>query len=265
MKKHKYIFIDESGSPTFLGKRGKSLVGTDGYSPLLLIGMVSTNNRVLLREQVVGFQKKILADPLYKSIYSVSQPDWYLHAKNDHSEIRAKFFEYLRRLKGFQVHVIIGRKHLGRFKKRHNSDPTAFYFELLKLLLTRRLSKADIQYNLYLAQRKSSTMERFNQAIIKAIDSVAQDDKVELSYKSDIVKSSMYPELSIVDYLLWALQRYIIFKEERYFKALQHKYNLIIDPFDRKRFEEEKLGNFYWKDNPFSLDVASPFNVDKPK
>ena len=51
------------------------------------------------------FQQAILEDPLYNTIPSVARAGWYLHAKNDHPEVRAKFFELLRQLPDFAIHI----------------------------------------------------------------------------------------------------------------------------------------------------------------
>ena len=48
-----------------------------------------------------------------------------------------------------------------------------------------------------------------------------------INYKLDIVSSKETPELSIIDYLMWAIQRKIIKKEERYFEALKDKFGTI--------------------------------------
>lgn len=53
-----YFFIDESGDPNFYGKGKKLLVGNEGYQPLLLIGMIETENRKLLRKSILEFRKK---------------------------------------------------------------------------------------------------------------------------------------------------------------------------------------------------------------
>ncbi|WP_257669382.1 hypothetical protein [Parapedobacter tibetensis] len=58
----KYYFIDESGDPVFYGHRKKLLVGTDGFQPYLIIGMIETDNRRALRKAVVDFMEMIKAD-----------------------------------------------------------------------------------------------------------------------------------------------------------------------------------------------------------
>jgi hypothetical protein len=39
-----YMFIDECGDPNFYGSGRKLLVGQPGYQPLLIIGLISTEN-----------------------------------------------------------------------------------------------------------------------------------------------------------------------------------------------------------------------------
>lgn len=67
-----YLFIDESGDPAFYGNRKKLLVGTQGYQPYLIIGMIETDNRKALRKAVVNFMNSIKTDRLYNSIPSIS-------------------------------------------------------------------------------------------------------------------------------------------------------------------------------------------------
>jgi hypothetical protein len=66
--------------------------------------------------------------------------------------------------------------------------------------------------------------------------------------------------MSVVDYLLWAVQRYITKGEGRFFKALLDKYALIIDLYDTENYK--KLGgngNYYTASHPFDLEKASKF------
>lgn len=44
----------------------------------------------------------------------------------------------------------------------------------------------------------------------------------------EIVSGKEMPELSIVDYLIWAVQRNLIHGENRYFEALKSKYETIL-------------------------------------
>ncbi len=257
-----YLFIDECGDPTFYGHRKKLLVGTPGYQPLLLMGSLTTSNRRQLRAAVIQFQQTILADPLYNTIPSVAKPGWYLHAKNDHPEVRAKFFELLRQLPDFAIHIVIGRKKLEVFNRKHNNSPTEFYFDLLHHLLKDCLHEPDQTYAIYLAQRGKNNSDRFQAAVDKALPPAGQSAGASgpVVSKLAIVLSSEYPELSIVDYCLWALQRYIFKEEGRFFKALENRYAAIVDIYDETRFPVN--GHIYGPFNPFTTQLASPF--EKP-
>ena len=122
-----YLFIDESGDPSFYGNRKKLLVDTAGFQPYLIIGMIETDNRKALRKAVVDFIEKIKADNLYNSIPSVaSNKGWFVHARGDHPEIRAKFFELLRNLEGYKAHIVIAKKELEIFNKNKTIIPQNF-------------------------------------------------------------------------------------------------------------------------------------------
>ena len=66
----------------FYGGRKKLLVGTEGFQPYLIIGMIETENRRLLRKAVVEFMDNIKKDKLYNTIPSVAaNKGWYVHAR----------------------------------------------------------------------------------------------------------------------------------------------------------------------------------------
>lgn len=255
----KYIFIDECGDPEFYGNRGKLLVGQQGYQPILFEGMIITEDRKALRNAVINFQNKIKKDELYNSIYSVKSPNWFLHAKDDHPEVRAKFFELLRTLDGYKCFVVIGRKIHQLFTKKHNKSSKEFYFDVLYHLLKDRLNQEDVSYRLFLAKRQKTNQADFINAIERALvrDKLRRKKSITVNYKCDVIKSQEFPEMSIIDYLLWALQRYIIKKEKRFFDAVIEKYSLIIDLYDRESYSR----NYFTKENKFGLEKVSDFNI----
>ncbi len=263
-KTKRYLFIDEGGDSSFYAKRKKLLVGTEGFQPMLNLGMVSISDKKAVRKAVVQFMEDIKADQLYGTIHSVKQPNWYLHACNDHPEVRAKFFELLRDLDGFKSYIVIGRKRLRTFSNKHNNNEREFYFDLVYHLLKDRLNDEDEFYQIFLSARQRSTQQALGEAINKAIDrdNHRRNTPKDITYKFDIVRSQDTPELSIIDYLLWALHRYIIRGEERFFMALRHKYNLIIDLYDIEAYDNPARSNYYHRNNPFSLELAGEFKSD---
>jgi hypothetical protein len=259
-----YFFIDESGDPEFYGHRHKLLVGTPGYQPILLMGMIQTSDRKLLRHAMLKLKDEIENDPLYNRLHSVN-PGWYFHAIEDHPDIRTKVISLIRNLEGFRTFIVIGRKSLRRFEHTHKSQPEEFYHDLLYHLLKNRMKSDQENYQLFLAHRQEARMENFQNAIQRAIerDNQRRSNQIAIQYHSDIVLSSEYPEMSIIDYMLWALQRYIIKKEDRFYAALIGKYNLIIDLYDTAHYSKatSKTTNYYSKANQFSLEKASEFDL----
>jgi hypothetical protein len=225
-----YLFIDESGDPFFFANRNKLLVGTEGFQPYLIIGLIQTDNRKALRKAVVSFIENIKADKMYNTIPSVSnQKGWYVHARADHPEIRAKFFEMLRELPGFKAHIVIAKKNLNIFNRKHNNNPTEFYFDVLHHLLKEVLTDNTKDYNLYLSQRGNNSIHRFEEAVKKVLNS-----EQKIKYTLEIVPSSEMAELSIIDYLMWAVQRNLLKGERRYFDALKDKYVSVINLYEEE-------------------------------
>jgi hypothetical protein len=228
----KYIFIDESGDPSFYGSGKRLLVGTVGFQPYLIIGMIETPNRKKLRKKVVEFMDSIKSDVLYNTIPSLnSKKEWYVHARADHPEVRIKFFELLRQLPDYKAHIVIARKDLSIFNRKHNNNPSEFYFDVLHHLLKNKMIDCDTNYKLYLSQRGNNSMNMFNEAVTKALNSdvinLGKNQKINCSLK--IVSNEDVPELSIIDYLMWALQRKLLKGEDRYFDALKEKYGTILE------------------------------------
>jgi len=251
----KYIFIDESGSPQFYAKRRRPLWISPDFVPIICLGMVSTDNRVRLRKAVLAFQQQVINDTLLNSIYSVAQPGWYLHARNDHSDINLKMVEFLRQLDGFHFSAVIGRKIPEVFINKHNGNATEFYFDLMHKLLELDDLHTGCQYHLYLSQRQSNTEQRFAGAFEKAVRAKSLEEG-GISYSCSVVRSRDFPELSVADYLLWALQRYILKGESRYFMAMEKHYNKILDLYDN-----EGAGKPYCENEPFRLEKATAFVI----
>ncbi len=241
----KYIFIDESGDAAFYAKGNKLLIGQDGFQSLLLLGMIV----------------QIKSDPLYNTLKCVSDPKgWYLHARNDQLEIRSKFVENLRQANGFKSFTVIGRKRLNTFQSKHNSNENEFYFDMVYHLLKDRLNDNNYHYQILLAGRNGNSAVKLKDAIEKAIarDNERRKKQLNISYDCRTVPSETTPELSVIDYLLWALQRYILKDDARYFLALKEKYNLIIDLYDFINYKT----NYYSSKNRFDKTKASKFKID---
>lgn len=260
-----YLFIDESGDPAFYAAGNRSIVGTEGFKPLLLIGMVRLEDKKKIRQAILEFMDELKKDPLYKSLPCINNPKgWYLHASYDNLEVQVKFVAFLRQLEGFKFYCVIGRKRLDVFHKKHNRNETEFYFDLVYHLMKDRLNKEDYFYQVFLSARSKSNQHKLKNAIDSAIkrDNTIRKNPLNIKYNSEIVLSKETPELSIVDYMLWALQRYILKGESRFYKALEEKYNLIIDLYDFDKYKTKGKSNYYHSRNRFTKEDAGEFKND---
>lgn len=252
---HNYLFIDECGDSEFYGKRKKLLVGEPGFQPLLILGLVETSDRRALGQAVLAFQRQILADSLFRSIHSVQKPGWFLHARSDHPEVRTEFFKFIRAFPGLRFHAVIARKELTIFNRKHNNNPAEFYFDIVHHLLKNRLL-TDGENNIYLAHKPKTTLKQLVGSIDKAAQATTRASAPDrpIAYECEIQKSSQLPELSVVDYLLWALQRYLIQGEIRFWEAMEHKVGSVIDLYDNQTVYDgqanllrlEKMRPFDW-------------------
>ncbi len=257
--KKNYLFIDESGDATFYAKRKKLLIGQEGFQPMLNLGLVTLEDKKNIRKAVVDFQHEIHADPLYSGIYSVKRPNWYLHARGDAPEIRAKFIELIRMLPGYEIYVVIGRKRLKTFENKHNSNEKEFYFDLVYHLLNGLFKDEYTDYRVFLSARESSTQHHLARVIDRAIERDNRDLEKpwKITYQHDIVRSEDTPELSIIDYYLWALQRYILKGEERFYESLKHRYTFILDLYN-----ENAATSQFDQHNLFTKEKVEEFRND---
>ncbi len=138
---------------------------------------------------------------------------------------------------GYKAHIVIAKKDLNIFNRKHNNNPTEFYFDVLHHLLNGRLQHTGSRYNLYLSQRGNNSLHRFQEAVDKALSASEAKTDSEVNYKLEIVPSKEMPELSIIDYLMWAVQRKLLMNESRYFDALRHKYETVLN-----LYEEDETG-----------------------
>ena len=264
-KKKTYLFIDESGDAAFYAKKNKPLVGTDGFQPLLLLGLIVLEDKKEVHKKITDLQDEIKKDSLYNTLKCVTNPKgWYFHARNDQPEIRTKFIELIRKLEGFKSYIVIGRKRLDVFHSKHNKSESEFYFDMVYHLLKDRLNKEDVFYQILLSTRAGNSAEKLKHAIEKAIerDNKKRIKPINIHYDCRTIPSEITPELSLIDYLMWALQRYILMKDNRFFAAMAAKYNLIIDLYDFEKFGKKNSNYYHPKKNHFDIDNASEFKTD---
>ena len=138
----------------------------------------------------------------------------------------------LRKLDKYHAHIVIAKKNLDIFNRKHNNNPTEFYFDVLHHLLNGRLSDCNSYYNLYLSQRGNNSLSRFQDAVTKTLKVDEEKINGKIHYNLEIVQCKEMPEFSIIDYLIWAVQRKLLMGESRYFEAVKDKFENIITLYD---------------------------------
>ena len=185
------------------------------------MGLLETNDRKQLRKDVIEFHKSILSDVYYNSIDSMKDHNHFFHARADHTDVRAAFFQFLRSRSDFKCYFSIVEKEPVRFIEIFDKKPTKFYFHAVELLLELPIYNYLDEHSFYLSRRTKTTNEDFDRVIQSALNKEMQQENI--LYSADIVKSSEYPELCVIDYMLWALQRWIMKGESRFIKAMYDK------------------------------------------
>ena len=252
-----HYYIDESGNPEFYGKGKKLLIDKEGFSKILIIGLVTIINKKHIISEIEKFKANLIRTKKLKDIHSLHQPGWYLHAKDDHPDVRDIFFDFLSK-KSFRGYFIIGRKNLEIFEKKHKRNEKVFYFDLIKNLLKDRFLDFS-EYKIYLSRRSGNSIKAFSEAIEESIAKYNKSTKredIKPVYSCNIVPSKFTPELSVVDYQLWALQRYILRGEKEYFDILKDKYCFIYDIYGK---EKKGQSRYFNHENPFDLNKTEAF------
>jgi hypothetical protein len=222
----KYYYIDESGDADFYGKRGKRLWELENWNNFLLLGMLETENRKLLREDILAFHRVLRDDKYFKGIASFGKPEHFFHAKDDHPEIRAEFFKFLRGRNDFKCYFSMVGKDAKVFDEQFKNNPKQFYFHVVEHLLKLKDYTEEDKHCFYLSRRTKHTHADFDKVIKNAVDYKMAG--TNLNYKADVVKSSEFPELSVIDYMLWAVQRGRLKGEFRFLDALSDKVDGIV-------------------------------------
>lgn len=256
--KTNHRFLDEAGDTTFFGKGKKLIVGQEGVSKSFILGLVKIREPLnVIKSRVIELQQKVATDPYYREIPSIQKKiashGFYFHANEDIPEVRELFYKFI-----FSVdcsfEAVVGRKMPQIFDRKHHNNEAEFYADLLSHLLKNKLS-TEGKLILNIAERGKSTK---NANLQTALDKATKRFKERKPGKEacttvafNIQTPLTEPLLSIADYFCWAVQRVFERGEMRYYDYLIDKMSLIIDLYDREKWEGSR--NYYIKTNPLSV------------
>ena len=259
MKKAKpgstYFFVDEAGDPTFYDRKGNLIVGQEGCSTILILGLVEIKDPIPLRQAINQLKSEIVNDPYFTGVPSLQQTKNSFHAKDDLPEIRYRFYKLLSEL-DFQAQFVVARKIERVFRNNFHSNENEFYDNLITQLFNGKLHTHE-QNHIYFAKRGSRTRQApIEAAIDKSIRQFERKWKTTITTRSLVNPQTPNGEpcLSIVDYMNWAVYRSFTRKEMRYFDTVRNKVHLLVDLYDHEKYPK----NWYSKKNPFEINKITP-------
>lgn len=250
-----YFFVDESGDPTFYDRKGNFIVGQEGCSSLLILGLVEVGDPIPVRQAILKLQSEIVSDPYFSDFPSIRQTKIAFHSKDDVPEIRYQFYKLLAGL-DFQAQFVVARKIERVFRNSFHSKENEFYDHLITCLFDGKLHKHERNL-IYFAKRGSRSRQApIENAIANSIRIFEQ--KWKTSVKTETVVQAQSPAgkpcLSIIDYMNWAVFRAYTRKEMRYFDTVRSKVSLLIDLYDTGKYPH----SWYTKKNPFHINKITP-------
>lgn len=164
----------------------------------------------------------------------------------------AKVFVALRRKAALAEDFRIFYKRTGR---KRSVD--LIYDHLVTKIFKDRLHLADENHIVFARRGKAHRNVALNAAIQLAKQEFEGRWRKGIDRPTTISSSvpSQTACLQVVDYYLWALQRLLERREDRFFQVLAPGYRLIIDQDDQRRY---RYGEYYTARSPITLETVKP-------
>lgn len=250
-----YFFVDESGDSTFYSKFGKLIVGREGCSKVLILGLIRLENPEDFRRTILELRETIKNDKYLENIPSISKTLVAFHAKNDCPEVKEKFYKLISTL-DFKAEFIVARKKENIFKQKHSKSENVFYDDIFAKLFENKLHRTKQNVIYYAVRGDKNRQSKISEALQKAI--LLFENKWKIKIDSQVV---IYPQtpsgepcLQVIDYMNWTIQRAFERGEDRYLKFVQDKISFLMDIYDFDKYPK----NFYNRANKFDLTKISP-------
>ncbi len=262
-----HFFVDESGDLTLFDGRGRIIVGEEGVSHTFMLGVAELPDPFAVARDLDELRARLMEDPYFRGVPSMRPEGGKtasgFHAKNDLPEIRREVFAYLA---SQPATVIVGLRRKRRLAEEYSASfartgqkqsQHAIYSDLVKRLFEERLHLADENHIVFARRGKSTRNVALSYAIGQA------KARFEAKWKKGIdrpttIGSSTPTEatcLQVIDYYLWALQRMVERREDRYFALLAPNYRLVLD---RDDVRTAPYGAYYSSKNPLTLEKLMP-------
>ncbi len=259
-------YVDEAGDPIIFGKKGSIMLGKEGCSKYFILGVLDGTNQENLSQELIELRAQLLADPYFKNVPSMQPSErktyYTFHAKDDLPEVRREVFSILRKHK-LRFLAVVRNKHkvLEYVRQRNANDPNYHYnpnelYDFMVRVLFKNLLHKDPEYSITFSKRgNQDRTQSLRNALESAQRRFAEKWIINDSYSTINVipqspKECIY--LQVVDYFLWALQRFYEKQEDRYLELLWSSFSLVHDIDDTR---EAQYGRYYTQKRPLTIAV----------
>ena len=267
MEKVAHFFVDEAGDLTLFDRKGRLIVGEEGVSHSFMLGIAETAAPEILDAQLEALRNDLGSDPYFANVPSMrvtaGKTAVAFHAKDDLPEVRREVF---RILANADLRVFVGIRRKVRIAADFRAafirtgvkrGPESIYDDLVTRLFKERLHQAEQNHIIFARRGKSDRNVALNDAIRLAKRDF--DARWRKGIDRPTTVSSSVPSkttcLQAIDYCLWALQRMVERREERFFALLQDKFRLVLDRDDERR---HGYGEYYTSRNVLTLERLMP-------
>lgn len=270
---HDY-FVDESGDLTLFDASGKVIVGREGVSHTFMVGAAFCEQWEPLCQRLEGLRHSLLTDPYFRHVPSM-QPSagktaLAFHAKDDVQEVRWEVFKLLREadvrlFAAFRRKVVIARHRKAHWQRTgFKRDDEEVYEKLVENVFKDRLHRASETRITFSRRGKSERAGALSRSIANAKARFERKWRKGIDRPTTILAGRPHEHagLQVVDYLLWALQRFVEKGESRFFEYLSDRYSLVVDEDDSRR---HGWGEYYSSKNPLTPEKLLPVTEARPE
>jgi len=250
-----YFFVDESGDPTIVGRKGRNLLDAALVSKTFVVGYVETANPSAISASLEKLRADIAADDYLKDIPSLAQSLQAFHANADSWEVKERVFRLLKE-SDFKAYMVVARKSEDLFRRKFNLDSGKLYEYLVAKVFENRLhlySHIDIYFS---AMGNTVRVRTMRAAIQEAVETFRKkwDSRHETRIRVFVQQASQIPMLQVVDYALWTVSRAYEKNDYRFYGFLKDKISLVQDIFDAAKYPK----TYYTPANPLDAKKISP-------
>jgi Protein of unknown function (DUF3800) len=251
-----FFFVDESGDPVFYDTHGNRIAGTEGCSPVFILGYIETQDPWGMRRAILDLHHEVTTDSYLTKFPSMRKTNIAFHAKDDGPVVRYLFYKLIATL-DFKAQFIVARKLEHIFRNNHGGKENKFYDNLVTKLFQNVLHR--FEHNRIVFSKRGSRDRR--KKLEHAIWRAKKRFEINHSLGIDCTRFTIMPEtplgepcLSVIDYMNWAVHRAFVKGDMSQFEFVRPKVSYLRDIYD---FTAQP----YSRKNPFDIKKAAPLEL----